>query len=302
MKKISFAYFLACALSLYILLSSYSSGPGTNGFDCTGAETGLGNPSGCTTCHGSAATSGISIAIELDSAGVPTTHYSGGKSYTVILTGTNNTSTVLPKYGFQMGSIKGSFAVVTPTNAGTWASPYPTLTHYAAPSPGNYVVGVVEHTASLSPTSGTGGMGTIYSQTFNWTAPASGTGTISIWAALNAVNANGLADTGDHWNKVHVIINEWSITGTANLAEESAEIKAYPNPVTDVLNLQMQNLPAGMYALSVFDASGRKIFSKNVEAGGTNFTETISATGWKRGMYKALIEKDNFFRQISIVK
>src|SRR5438132_105420 len=123
MKKTTLTYLLFAGLGIYITISGYQAGPGTNGYDCTGAETGLGNPTGCKTCHGSNATAGIAVALELDSTGgVPTTHYTGGMTYSVKISGTNNTANSLPKYGLQIGSIKGSSAMITPVNAGTWST------------------------------------------------------------------------------------------------------------------------------------------------------------------------------------
>src|ERR1035437_2810016 len=132
MKKNTFIFLLAaCAGSL--IISGYHGGAGNNGYDCTGAETGLGNFAGCTGgCH--AASTSITVALELDSAGVPTTNYIGGMAYTVKITGTNTSTAPLPKYGFQIGSIKGGTTLVTPVNAGTWGPAYPAGTHYAVPN------------------------------------------------------------------------------------------------------------------------------------------------------------------------
>src|ERR1019366_7481626 len=201
MKKHTFVYLIAiCAGSLVI--SGYHSGAGNNGYDCTGAETGLGNSAGCSGgngCHSPSATTAITVALELDSAGVATTHYKGGVTYTIKLTGTNTSTTSLPKFGFEVGSVKGSTSVVTPVNAGTFATPYPANTHYAAPNQ-YMVVGVVEQSATLAATTGTGGSGTKYVESFTWTAPVAGTGTISFWGVINAVNGNGSSDSGEHWN------------------------------------------------------------------------------------------------------
>src|ERR1700722_18150760 len=109
--KIKFLLSLFVATSFYIAISGYKEGPANyQGWECTGAETGLGNPTGCyggSGCHSSSATAGIAVVLELDSTGgVPTTHYTGGLTYTVKITGTNNTGNNLPKYGFQKACIK----------------------------------------------------------------------------------------------------------------------------------------------------------------------------------------------------
>jgi hypothetical protein len=205
MKKITFVYLLAlCAGSL--IICSYAGGAASHNIEGTGAETGLGNSAGCGTgCHASATTT--TITFELDSAGIPTTRYVGGMTYTVRLMGKNTSTTSLPKFGFQIGCIVGSAAATTPVNAGTWKAPFPANTKYVAPKAGQFVVGIVEQTAAITATTGTGGNGTTYVQIFNWTAPAAGTGTISFWAALNAVSGNG-SDSGDKYNTGHIAITE----------------------------------------------------------------------------------------------
>lgn len=265
MKKSTIICLLAlCAGSM--IISGYNTGAGTHGWDCTGAETGLGNPSGCTNggCHTLSTT--ITVALELDSAGVATTHYVGGMSYTVKITGTNTSTTSLPKFGLQIGCIKGSTAVTTPVNAGTWPAPYPANTHFAAPQAGNFVVGVVEHNTPITATTGTGGSGTTYSKTFNWVAPATGTGTVSFWSCLNAVNGNG-SDTGDKFNKQHIVINEWPLgVGVNNLNPvHDLNISMFPNPAVDQLTLSFTLENQAMVKIKVYDVTGKEVLNVNAE-------------------------------------
>ena len=249
-------------LCLYFMITGYHAGPGTNGYDCTGAETALGNPVGCTGggCHAVSATSGIAVTIELDSAGIPTTHYKGGMNYTVKIKGTNNTTSSLPRFGFQMGSIKGSSSVATPTDAGTWSMTCPPNTHYSAPQAGNFVVGVVEQSTQLTPTTGNGAQGTTYVESFSWTAPAAGTGTISFWAALMGVNNNGSQDAGDLWNTNHAVISEWtSSTAVNDLSQNKFDVNVFPNPVSDYLELVYTLSERSTVSVKLIDLSGKMV-------------------------------------------
>ena len=263
-RKIKILLSLFVATSFYIVISGYKEGPGTQGWDCSGAETGLSNPTGCNAgsgCHSTSATSGISVVLELDSTGgVPTNHYTGGLTYTVKITGTNNTASHLPAFGFQISSIKGSTHQVTPTNEGTWKAPFPASTHYAAPQPGNFASGLVEHTNVLGPISGSGNTGTIYSKTFNWTAPLAGTGIVSFWAALNAVNNDGSADAADLWNTTHLVIYEWGNNqGIASIEQNSFNVNVFPNPVTDYATLDYTLKETTNLQVSLYDISGRQV-------------------------------------------
>ncbi|MBS1586169.1 MAG: T9SS type A sorting domain-containing protein [Bacteroidetes bacterium] len=211
MKKRNVTFFLALGIS-YLAFVSYKTGPANNGYDCTGAETGLGNPTGCAGagCHGNTATTGITLAVEVDTVGgTPVTQYKPGVTYTIKISGTNTTANILPKYGFQAAVIKGSAAVQTPVNAGTLQQAgLPAGVAYRSASPGNYVCNIVEHSSPLNPTTGTGGNGTTYVQSFTWTAPAAGTGTVSVWAVLNAVNNDLTNSSADKWNTNHISLTE----------------------------------------------------------------------------------------------
>jgi hypothetical protein len=261
--KIKFLVLILISGFLYLMICSYKDGPGTHGWDCTGAETGLGNPAGCYQSHGchgtsTSATSAINVFLELDSAGYPTTQYVAGGFYTVKITGTNTSAFHLPKFGFQIGCIKGSAAAVTPINTGTWTLPLPSGTHIANPQSGNFVVRVVENGSALAPATGVGDSGTTYSRTFTWTAPAAGTGTISFWGALNAVNDDDTNTTADKWNKTHIVITELVPTGIADPhVADDALVSVYPNPASENINIDYRTNEQGIVNIKLYDCEGR---------------------------------------------
>jgi len=287
-KRIASVAFLLAGLNCYFMITGYNAGPGTNGWDCTGAETGLSNPAGCSSgsgCHSTSATTGIGMTLELDSAGVPVTRYKGGLNYTVKLTGTNNTTGVLSRFGLQIGSIKGSTTMVTPVNAGTWLSPFPASTHYAAPQANNFVVGVVEQTTSIAATTGNGGNGSTYSKTFSWKAPNQGTGTVSLWAVLNAVNANGAADVADKWNLKHIVITELpSTTGISSFEENRYDISVFPNPANESASINF-TLPSDFNKgeIRINDISGKLVDVIPLEAGSS--TVQLDCSKYNNGIY-----------------
>lgn len=257
MRKLNAIKFAVIGISGYLLVCGYHGGAGSNGYDCTGAETGLGNAAGCASgggCHAPSVTAAITVAIELDSAGgKPTKYYIGGGTYTVKMTGTNTGSTTLPDFGFQLASIKGSAAVTTPTNEGTFTAT--TNTHIAPATQYNVVV-MAEQSTTLKATSGTGGKGTTYVESFSWKAPAKGTGTISIWGVVNAVNGNGNADAGDLWNTNHIVINELTPTGIDALSQNN-ETNVYPNPFSSHTTFSLQNEVTNG-SITLYDISGKE--------------------------------------------
>jgi len=143
--------------------------------------------------------------------------------------------------------------------------------------------------------------GTSFTESFTWTAPASGTGAISFWGAANFVNHNALADNGDVWNTSSVVINEWPSTSVATVAN-NIKLSAFPNPVRNNLNLQMDNTEAGTYNLQVFDMIGRTVANESIVVNGNSHTSNINTGNWQPGTYHVVIEKDGYRKVISVVK
>ncbi len=191
---------------LYLVLSSYSSGPGAGGLgDLTGAH----GTAGCS-CHNGSSTSTTTMAIELDSAGIQVFKYTGGNSYTIKLTGTQTSSSFsLPYFGFQLGVVgtggttsRGTMSAVAGTHLGTYSG-----------------ISVLEHGSAILATTGSGGVGTTYVVNIPWVAPSAGSGCVTIFSTLMAVNHNGSAESGDKWNNTSYTIaeNVGSITGTTSV-------------------------------------------------------------------------------------
>ena len=191
---------------LYLVLSSYSSGPGAGGLgDLTGAH----GTAGCS-CHNGSSTSTTTIAIELDSAGIQVFKYTGGNSYTIKLTGTQTSSSFsLPYFGFQLGVVgtggttsRGTMSAVAGTHLGTYSG-----------------ISVLEHGSAILSTTGSGLAGTTYVVNIPWVAPSAGSGCVTIFSTLMAVNHNGSAESGDKWNNTSYTIaeNVGSITGTTSV-------------------------------------------------------------------------------------
>jgi hypothetical protein len=299
--------FTAIAGMCYLIFCSYQTGPGANGYECTGAETDGGNPTGCSagasTCHGAPnnPTASIGVSIALDSAGIPMHYYTGGVTYKVKITGTNGSTDSLPRFGIQMGAIKGTTTSATPVNAGTWSSTTPANTHYT-PAGSFFLVNVVEHSSPLLPTTGTGRTGSTIVDSFTWTAPPAGTGLISIWGAVNAVNFNTVADAGDLWNTAHIVIPEGRASLSVASVAEDMNIKAFPNPTTGNLNLHLDNAQPGAYALQVIGLNGSTFVNQNIEVNSVSQATVINTGNWAPGLYSVVVEKDGIRKTTLVVK
>ena len=307
MKK-SNILLLAVMAICALFLTSYESGPAHHsGLDCTGAETDNGNPTGCSTgnCHGNTATTGIVVTLELDSAGTPVTSYKGGLNYTVKLTGTNTTTNTEPDFGFQMACITGSTPSASPVNAGTWQqSGLPTGVRYSPAQSGSFMANVVEHSTALSATSGTGGSGTVYTVSVNWTAPAAGTGTVSIWAVLNATDGLDVASGFlDFWNTKTLVLQEDTSTATSiNATGNELAVNIYPNPTTDFVEVELNNAAYGPCSINAYDAEGRKVLSAVKETEGNSTKAVLNTGNWQAGIYLLQITQGSNQKVIRLVK
>jgi hypothetical protein len=209
LKLLSIVFFLG---SVSFLVSSYSSGYTNNtGSDATGA-------SGTATCggngcHSSTATSGITVSLELDSAGVSVNRYHPGASYIIKISATNTTSGSLPVFGFGVATVKASGAG---TSSAIQAGNFGTLPNGVQTSVTNGSLLVAEHQIPSSSTTGTGGTGSTYVRSLPWTAPSAGTGAVKIFGIVNAVNGDNIANTADKWNNTSKTITEFGAPSGIN--------------------------------------------------------------------------------------
>lgn len=281
MKK-SFLLLPLIGAFVYVTMSSDSNGPGGNRTGSRGGTIGCGGGG----CHGSSANTGITVAFELDSAGTPVTRYKPGMTYTLKMTGTNTTSSSLPKFGMQMSMVSGSGSSSVNQGASFASLPSGVSSHTSS------TITILEHNQRLSPTSGTGGTSTTYVVSASWTAPAAGTGTVTAWGVVNAVNNSPAnADAGDLWNGGSASFTELpSNVGVNNVA--AATITVYPNPVSNVFTVSGVN-----GTVNVFDVNGKIISTVSV-----NNTAAIDASAWANGVYFLSISNDGQVISKTIVK
>jgi len=219
------------------------------------------------------------------STGATVTQYTPGTVYTVKLSGTN-TNTYLTHFGFQLTSVfsdgnqAGNFATVT------------SGIHIKNLSGKQ----VVEHNGSIA------GTGNKYLATVNWTAPAKGSGNVTFYGILNAVNNNGTNDGGDIPNPAAPLtITENTSAAVANVTG-NINIKAYPNPVKNELTIELSNTIANAYTVNVYDLSGKKIMSRVSDISNTNNKFNINTTNWNTGIYLVQIITDGAQRTLQIAK
>ena len=295
MKKGILLLPLIAGFAYVCLTSSASGGARNSGADGTRATGG----SGCS-CH--THNTSTTVTVELDSVGIAVTHYKPGMSYTLKVTGTNTSTSSLPKFGFQVtvvdSSGAGSGSAVLAGALGTTG--LPTGARYTSAASAG--IAVLEQNSSLTATTGGGATGSTYVMSgLPWTAPVTGTGTVVIYGCINAVNGTG-STGGDKWNNGSANIAEWPVATSIAAVLNDISVITYPNPVSNNLNLQLGNAQPGNYSLFVFDLNGKNMTNETIAVSSPGQTATINTGNWAPGMYQVIVEKDGIRKVIPIVK
>lgn len=298
MKKIILPAIFILQLIVLVICSSYKIGPAASkGLNLTGAD--ANNALGCGngSCHGATATPGITIAIELDSAGRKIDHYVPGGTYALKFVATNTTTSLLPYFGFQLCVIKDSVSSSSPQDVGTWGT-LTTNIHLTKAGTNGLAASVVEHGNLLYTSPGPGGKGTTYTESIPWKAPVAGTGKVSFWAVVNCVVGKS-ASANDKWNTASLIVDE-SLNGFSGIAPIDGSfqgIVAYPNPFKDNLNISStagQSALGHSVAYDVFDGAGKHVLAGEM----ANDHTTINTNNWAKGNYTLLLRNNTHQKQV----
>ncbi|MEW6467909.1 MAG: choice-of-anchor V domain-containing protein [Bacteroidota bacterium] len=212
LKKITLSLI---SLSVFAGLCIYDASGRLSISNVSGAPTGrTGSPGdGNNTCGGCHTGTAVTTASGLITSNIPLSGYLPGQTYTITASITGSGT----RYGFQAtaeksgGTKVGTLIATNTTETQTQGVPVRWITHKTAG------------------TTGTGGK----TWTFNWTAPALGTGAVTFYAAFNRANNNGTS-AGDVIVKSTLTVQEDPSAGFAEYDEKNA-VRIFPNPAADHL-------------------------------------------------------------------
>lgn len=270
---------------VFFILSS-SNGPGNVlGGQVTGAPgsfgQGNGQPGTCANagCH-SGGDFAPSIEIELLDGSDVVTAYEPGKTYQVKITGTASTGTPAG-YGFQAVTLDAN-----DSQAGDWAN---LGSDQQQVTLGNR--SYAEHSAPSA------------SGTFEleWTAPVSGTGNVTIYAAVNAANGNGNS-MGDAIANGDLTIEEMPPSSVLSVDQQLANMKAVPNPVQETLNLQIDSRMSGEHHIRIMDLSGKVVSTAPVSILPGRQTASMDVALLPSGLYVVQLCGDGHLAATQMLK
>jgi len=195
---------------------------------------------------------------------IPVAGYTPGETYDMTVTMSNGGS----RFGFSLspqspqGALLGTLIA---SGAGT------TLNGAG----GKYLT----HTSA-----GTAGSGS-KSWTFQWTAPAAGTGAVTFYGAYNFANNNG-GTSGDVIVTHTQVFSESITTGVAESASRKLEI--FPNPVEDHINIRMGDVDE-VIMITLMGVDGRVVVQERHMQG--NIRIDLKGRVVPSGLYLLSIER-----------
>ena len=223
-----------------------------------------GDGSNCTGCHSGVATTSAGLI----TSNVPVTGYIPGNTYTITasiaVAGIN-------KYGFEIspqgttGTQKGTLVVTNATETKLVGTTAKYITHKST---------------------GTAGMGS-KTWTFDWIAPAAGSGNAILYGAFNAANGNG-TNSGDQIFLSSLLIQENLSTGISEMVNNSDHWVIYPNPCKEQLTISSILPENENYNLEIVDVTGKQM---KVITNETPYQhQQIDMTDLPNGMYVLIID------------
>jgi len=214
-----------------------STGAGLNqGADRTG-----GSPfaqGSCNSCHSGGSNYNPSLSVRLlNASGQQVTSYLPGMNYQLEVV--VNTQTAASRYGFQAVALTG--------NTNTQAGSFSTATGIRVTPINNrqYAEQAVKSSSNTFRTP--------------WTAPAAGSGDVRFYAAGLATNNNG-GTSGDATASLSTPLTITELTSSNNeVNRANFVIKAFPNPVTEQLNITLEGHNSFSAQVNLYDANGRLV-------------------------------------------
>lgn len=267
-------FFMLCCGVLFL---GNSSGPGAvQGKDRTGGPLSEGF---CGNCHAAGAFN-PSMVLELLQDGDVVNGYEAGETYTMRVTITAESGVQV--YGFQAVALTGDDNL----QAGSFA-----------PVAGTQITTLndrdyIEHSERSD------------SNVFEieWTAPSTGTGEVKFYSAsVSANNAAGSGGDGAVFLTSPTVLQDLTV-GTNELPALATRLNAFPNPVVDQLNLQVEVTEGNRATLRVYSMLGQPMLQRDIElnAGVNNLSYDLSELA--AGQYTIEISNNAAASQTMIFK
>jgi hypothetical protein len=136
---------------------------------------------------------------------------------------------------------------------------------------------------------------------FNWIAPAAGTGDVVFYGGFNS-NQDGHKG-GDITHLSTLRVKESGTASVSNLTNNLNQVIVYPNPVTDILNINFELNKSTTSNIEILDLSGKQVTVIADENLKGMVSKQINTTEFKSGIYFVKIQTENetVTKKISVI-
>lgn len=117
-----------------------------------------------------------------------------------------------------------------------------------------------------------------------WTAPAASTGAVTFYSAGLAINSNGNT-AGDGSANSSLTVAEDDENSTSNLDRDFATINIYPNPVGEVMTLDITSRTAGAFEVNFADVSGKILRTETISLTSGKNEKSFNVSDLQKGYY-----------------
>ncbi len=259
MKKIIFITFLLGAGSIVLVsfkqfkvMKKDGAAPGYTGSPGDSLKN-------CTSCHG-----GNAVKVNgWITSNIPSTGYVPGQTYTITTTNTEAEGT---RFGFEIspqdlsGKLLGKM-VITDTVQTKLVGTDKYITYTA-----NGVDGSGKKT-----------------WTFDWVAPASGSGDVTFYGGFNS-NFNGHKE-GDKTFLSTLAVNEFGTTGVTKLPGQVSLFKVFPNPTNNSLTISVELKENSKVLIDILDYTGKQVAVISNEKNSGQVTKVYNTSSLPNGNY-----------------
>jgi hypothetical protein len=260
------------AAFIYITTSSYHGGAAAEGsLNRTGAKA---STAGCagSGCHTGSSPAAVA-AIYVDSAGVPVTKYTAGKTYNIRIVGRHSLN---DEFGFQFAAVSGTGSAQV--QAGTFGTSLPASVQKTVLS-GLDLLEHSDHIAAVAPADS-------FVTTVTWTAPTTAVGNITLYLAVNAINGNHMADMNDYSATKSIVLPAYSSSvSLAETANTATSVSISPNPANGIVSISYNGAETA-YSVKVLDITGKVMA---IEPCISKVSTTFDASAWPTGLYLVTI-------------
>ena len=253
--KFKFIYTFFTLLLIGLLFTAakngraFAEGKGNTG--APGDETNSnGSAKTCQSCHNTSSTIQVTLDIEvLDGSGEPIAEYVPDQTYDVKVTVNSVGSATPAAYGFQILCLKASLGAPG-DDSQSFSNPADNVRIAVASSNGRQYA---EH------------KGPSDSNEFmvEWTAPSEGAGTVTLYSCGNGVNLSD-SSGGDNAACNQLVLGEADPNSSKDLSEE-VFLNVYPNPVDNILNVEINSQVSGTFDVRIYDLFGQLVKMNQVE-------------------------------------